>query len=403
MIASATGSSNWSFLMNASVRALMTRSTPAASAAWRSAADVVGVLGHRAQPAALGVDGVLDVEADRAGLEQPLDELGGGGAVAGLHVGGDRDVGHGGADAAYAVEGVVERHVLVVALAARVGERVAADAQRREAGVGDGAGRPGVPDVGQDQRGAGVVEVEQGGGAGGDVHAPEAATHGGHGHRVRDRSDVPPVWTVLDSVVIGAGQAGLAASYFLRQRGIDHVVLDANPHPGGAWQHRWASLSMDDVHGVADLPGVGRTGRLAARGQRRGARLLRRLRARAGAARWCVRCGSTASRATATCSSCGPASARGGRGPWSTRPAPGPVRSCPYYPGIATFAGEQVHTAHYPGAEHFRGKRVLVVGGGASAVQFLGELAPVDGHAVGDPPAAGVARRVRRRPPGSRR
>jgi cation diffusion facilitator CzcD-associated flavoprotein CzcO len=31
----------------------------------------------------------------------------------------------------------------------------------------------------------------------------------------------------------------------------------------------------------------------------------------------------------------------------------------------------------YPGAEHFRGKRVLVVGGGASAVQFLGELAPV--------------------------
>jgi hypothetical protein len=60
--------------------------------------------------------------------------------------------------------------------------------------------------------------------------------------------------TVLDSVVIGAGQAGLAASYFLRQRGIDHLVLDANPGPGGAWQHRWASLSMGDVHGVADLP-----------------------------------------------------------------------------------------------------------------------------------------------------
>ena len=49
----------------------------------------------------------------------------------------------------------------------------------------------------------------------------------------------------------------------------------------------------------------------------------------------------------------------------------------PYYPGIETFAGEQVHTADYPGAEHFRGRRVLVVGGGASAVQFLGELAPV--------------------------
>jgi cation diffusion facilitator CzcD-associated flavoprotein CzcO len=49
----------------------------------------------------------------------------------------------------------------------------------------------------------------------------------------------------------------------------------------------------------------------------------------------------------------------------------------PHYPGIASFAGEQLHTVGYPGAEHFAGKRVVVVGGGASAVQFLGELAPV--------------------------
>ena len=43
----------------------------------------------------------------------------------------------------------------------------------------------------------------------------------------------------------------------------------------------------------------------------------------------------------------------------------------------ATFRGEQLHTVDYPGPEHFRGRRVLVVGGGASAVQFLGELAPI--------------------------
>jgi cation diffusion facilitator CzcD-associated flavoprotein CzcO len=49
----------------------------------------------------------------------------------------------------------------------------------------------------------------------------------------------------------------------------------------------------------------------------------------------------------------------------------------PHYPGIESFAGEQWHTVDYPGAEHFLGRRVLVVGGGASAVQFLGELAPV--------------------------
>jgi cation diffusion facilitator CzcD-associated flavoprotein CzcO len=49
----------------------------------------------------------------------------------------------------------------------------------------------------------------------------------------------------------------------------------------------------------------------------------------------------------------------------------------PYYPGQSSFRGEQLHPVAYPGAEHFRGKRVLVVGGGASAVQLLGEIRPV--------------------------
>lgn len=181
---------------------------------------------------------------------------------------------------------------------------------------------------------------------------------------------------VLDSLVIGAGQAGLAASYFLRRRGIDHVVLDANARPGGAWQHRWASLSMADVHGVADLPAS-----TAPAGSRRAANaavpdyfahyeraqglpVVRPalvegvvsqgdlLAVHAGDREWRTRTLVNAS------------------GTW-TRPF------VPFYPGIDAFAGEQVHTAHYPGSEHFRGRRVLVVGGGASAVQFLGELAQV--------------------------
>ena len=59
---------------------------------------------------------------------------------------------------------------------------------------------------------------------------------------------------VHESIVIGAGQAGLASSYHLTRLGIDHLVLDANDAPGGAWQHRWDSLTMADVHGIADLP-----------------------------------------------------------------------------------------------------------------------------------------------------
>ncbi|MET1059479.1 MAG: NAD(P)-binding domain-containing protein [Nocardioides sp.] len=181
---------------------------------------------------------------------------------------------------------------------------------------------------------------------------------------------------VHESIVIGAGQAGLASSYHLARRGIDHLVLDADATPGGAWQHRWDSLTMDDVHGIADLPGAPAPGRDEARAnlvlpgwfaayEREHALPVVRpvvvdrvtsdgelLVVHAGERTWTTR---TIVNATGT---------------W-TRPF------VPHYPGTGTFHGEQLHTVDYPGAEHFRGRRVVVVGGGASAVQLLGEIAPV--------------------------
>ncbi len=180
---------------------------------------------------------------------------------------------------------------------------------------------------------------------------------------------------VYDAVVIGAGQAGLSASYHLKRLGLDHLVLDANPEPGGAWQHRWDSLSMDAVHGVADLPDSPAPGRGHDRANNvipgwfgdyeraNGLPVVRPVRVdrvesvgdllvvRAGDRAWTTR---TLVNATGT---------------WSQP-------FVPYYPGAESFRGEQLHTVDYPGPEHFAGKRVLVVGGGASAVQFIGELAP---------------------------
>ena len=34
---------------------------------------------------------------------------------------------------------------------------------------------------------------------------------------------------MLDCIVIGAGQAGLAVGYYLRKKGLDFVILDAEP------------------------------------------------------------------------------------------------------------------------------------------------------------------------------
>jgi len=49
---------------------------------------------------------------------------------------------------------------------------------------------------------------------------------------------------MIDAVVIGGGQAGLAAGYFLRRAELEFVILDAAHRPCGSWQHMWSSLRL---------------------------------------------------------------------------------------------------------------------------------------------------------------
>jgi putative flavoprotein involved in K+ transport len=46
------------------------------------------------------------------------------------------------------------------------------------------------------------------------------------------------------TVIIGGGQAGLAAAYHLAQRGVPFVVLEANERVGDSWRQRWDSLRL---------------------------------------------------------------------------------------------------------------------------------------------------------------
>jgi putative flavoprotein involved in K+ transport len=58
------------------------------------------------------------------------------------------------------------------------------------------------------------------------------------------------------TVVIGGGQAGLAAGYYLQQRDLPFVILDAHQRVGDAWRQRWDSLRLFTPAPYDALPGM---------------------------------------------------------------------------------------------------------------------------------------------------
>lgn len=197
-------------------------------------------------------------------------------------------------------------------------------------------------------------------------------------------------------MVIGAGQAGLSAAYHLRQRGFVHagaqpssvdpdqaaastfVVLDAAASPGGAWQHRWRSLTMETVNGIFDLPGMAQPSvdvnepsrdavpRYFADFERTHTLpILRPVRVhsvhRSADGGFHIDSDAGQWHADALINA---------TGTWDN-----PVR--PRYPGHDDFRGRHVHTRDYGTFEEFAGQRVAIVGGGISALQQIEEISRV--------------------------
>ncbi|MGY1616462.1 NAD(P)-binding domain-containing protein [Geodermatophilus sp. SYSU D00691] len=186
----------------------------------------------------------------------------------------------------------------------------------------------------------------------------------------------------VDVVVIGAGQAALSTAWALQRQGFvpheDYVVLDAGNRPGGAWQHRWAAMTLSGTHRVHDLPGLAFApaddstpardavpAYFAAYERRFDLPVLRPVRVQA-----VRRAPDDRFRVVADA------------GEWRTRALVNATGTwtapfVPRYPGQELFAGRQLHTVDYRDAAEFAGQHVVVVGGGASAVQLLGEISQV--------------------------
>jgi putative flavoprotein involved in K+ transport len=59
-----------------------------------------------------------------------------------------------------------------------------------------------------------------------------------------------------ETVVIGGGQAGLVAGYFLSRRSTDFVILDDKSNTGDSWRSRWDGLRLFTPSQFNGLPGM---------------------------------------------------------------------------------------------------------------------------------------------------
>jgi putative flavoprotein involved in K+ transport len=61
---------------------------------------------------------------------------------------------------------------------------------------------------------------------------------------------------VFETIVVGGGQAGLAAGYYLSKREDNFVILDEHLHTGATWRTRWDSLRLFTPSQNNGLPGM---------------------------------------------------------------------------------------------------------------------------------------------------
>lgn len=195
---------------------------------------------------------------------------------------------------------------------------------------------------------------------------------------------------ICDVVVIGGGQTGLCAAYFLRRAGLSYVVLDAEEAPGGAWRHAWDSLRLFSPAGWSSIAGWPMPQKSEPYPSRND--VIEYLSQYEQRYRIPVERPVFVERVELSDQGF-KVLARDGR-VWNARAvlsATGTWRKpfVPDYPGLDTYTGLQLHSAEYRSPQRFTGKRVGIVGGGNSAAQILAEIAPLADATwmTSDPPA----------------
>lgn len=184
--------------------------------------------------------------------------------------------------------------------------------------------------------------------------------------------------TVVDTIVVGAGQAGLAAGYHLQRAGLHFTILEAGAGPVGSWPHYYDSLKLFSPARYASLPGLpfpADPDQYPSRDE-----VIAYLTRYAAHFRLPVITGARVEHIHKEGTTFCVTTANGEL--YRTRiliAATGSFHQpyLPQIPGQREFLGRILHSAAYRNPDPYRDQRVVVVGGGNSAVQIAVELAQV--------------------------
>ena len=176
-------------------------------------------------------------------------------------------------------------------------------------------------------------------------------------------------------VVIGAGPAGVGTAAMLGTRGVDAVIVEKSDTVASAWRARYDGFRLNTSSWFSYLPGR-RFPREAGRWPDRDA-LVSYYDAYAREHGLEIRLGTAVERIDRDSDS------------WLLATSAGPIRAesvvvatgkyntpvIPDWPGRDGFAGALVHSSAYRNAAPYTGKRVLVVGPGASGFEIATQVA----------------------------
>lgn len=182
----------------------------------------------------------------------------------------------------------------------------------------------------------------------------------------------------VETVVVGAGPAGLAVGAALQRRGVASTILEGGASAGWAWRHRYDSLQLHTIRWLSGLPGAPiprRCGRWVGRDD-----LVSYLQDYAERFRLRLELGVEVTRIERREDGWRLETSRGSRSADVVVLATGYSRVpwLPEWPGRNGFRGDLLHSADYRQPSAYAGQHVLVVGAGNSAAEIAVELASAD-------------------------